>query len=227
MLLKNNLPKFPRIVPIGARALLLELGRDLDPSVNQQVHRLDSWLGDSPLWGVQEWVPAYASLLVYFDPLKVDSDEVHAWLVERLESCPNRAASPPREVDIAVQYGGTFGPDLAFVAEHTGLDIEEVVRRHTAPLYHVAMMGFTPGFAYLMGLDPQLATPRLASPRTWVPAGAVGIAGSQTGIYPLDSPGGWRLIGQTEARLFDPRRETPFLLSPGDRVRFICLGVEA
>jgi len=125
-------------------------------------------------------------------------------------------------VEIAVRYGGEDGPDLAFVAEYHDLNPVEVVRRHTAQTYHVGMMGFTPGFAYLMGLDPNLATPRLSTPRIVVPAGSVGIAGEQTGVYPLESPGGWRLIGRTDRTLFDPQYEPHFLFSPGDKVRFVA-----
>ncbi len=127
----------------------------------------------------------------------------------------------PRRVEVPVVYGGEFGPDLEFVARHNGLSPEEVIRRHTARDYPVYLVGFTPGFPYLGGLDETIAAPRLSSPRPRVPAGSVGIAGQQTGIYSVDSPGGWRLIGWTPLRLFDPLRHPPALLAPGDVVRFV------
>ena len=126
-----------------------------------------------------------------------------------------------RTVEIPTLYGGENGPDLSFVAEHNGLTVEEVVRIHSSRDYPVYMMGFTPGFPYLGGMDGRIAAPRLNSPRTNVPAGSVGIAGEQTGIYPMESPGGWQIIGRTETTLFDPNHEKPFLLAPGDQVRFV------
>jgi KipI family sensor histidine kinase inhibitor len=210
----------PRISPVGESAVLIELGDVLDPAVNRRVRALDRWLAADPLAGVLTWVPGYISLLVYYDPLVCTDEDVCAWLLARWECCPPEVAGHANRVTIPVRYGGVDGPDLNFVAKSHRLSPEEVVRRHTAPVYRVGMMGFTPGFAYLMGLDPGLETPRLANPRTHVPAGSVGIAGGQTGVYPLDSPGGWQLIGRTALALFDPSREEPFLLSPGDEVRF-------
>jgi len=174
----------------------------------------------NPLRGVREWVPAYSSVLVIFDPLLVEISKVKSWLKDCLENISDIDAGKTRKLIIPVHYGGENGPDLAYVASYNHLSPGEVVRRHTAQTYHVGMMGFTPGFAYLLGLDPSLATPRLKSPRTLVPAGSVGIAGGQTGIYPLESPGGWQLIGRTEMALFDPDHPPYFLLSPGDEVQF-------
>jgi KipI family sensor histidine kinase inhibitor len=126
-------------------------------------------------------------------------------------------------VEIPVRYGGTYGPDLVDVAAHSGLSIEAVIELHVQPVYTVAMLGFAPGFAYLLGLPETLATPRLATPRLRVPPGSVGIADAQTGVYALKTPGGWRIIGRTDLALFDPARESPFTLQAGDRVRFIPL----
>jgi KipI family sensor histidine kinase inhibitor len=216
---RHNL--FPRFSPVGDSALLIEFGEVLSPAVNKRVHVLDDWLRKAPLPGVMTWVPGYASLLIIYDPLKLRMPQIHEWLQERWSTCPERVDRHPEWVEVPVRYGGEDGPDLAFVADFHHLTQAEVVARHTAPVYRVGMMGFTPGFAYLLGLDPGLATPRLANPRTFVPAGSVGIAGAQTGIYPMDSPGGWQIIGKTARVLFDRDHEPHFLLSPGDEVRFV------
>ncbi|MBG0770169.1 MAG: 5-oxoprolinase subunit PxpB [Anaerolineaceae bacterium] len=212
----------PRIVPAGEAAVLIELGEVLDSGINQQVYALDEWLGVEPLDGILTRVPGFCSILIAYDPLKLTYSDVTTWLAGRLDSCPVANHRQPKQVVIPVHYGGENGPDLSNVARIHRMTPEEVVRRHTDLTYTVGMMGFTPGFAYLMGLDPELTTPRLTNPRTQVPAGAVGIAGEQTGIYPLESPGGWQLIGRTDLVLYDPQQESPFLLAPGDRVRFVA-----
>lgn len=212
----------PRIAPVGEAAALIELGEMLDSGINRQVYALDEWLGESPLDGILTRVPGFCSILIAYDPLKLTYSEVAAWLAERLDSCPAANQRQAKQVVIPVHYGGENGPDLVNVAQIHRMTPEEVISRHAGPIYTVGMMGFTPGFAYLMGLDPELATPRLTNPRTIVPAGAVGIAGAQTGVYPLESPGGWQLIGRTDLVLYDPQHESPFLLSPGDQVRFVA-----
>ncbi|MCB2209328.1 5-oxoprolinase subunit PxpB [bacterium] len=217
----NPLERIPRLSAVGESAVLIEFGKLLDPAVNDRVRVLDRWSAADTLPGVLSWVPGYISLLVYFDPLICTDEAVRAWLLARWESCPQDEPGQAKRVQIPVHYGGEDGPDLEFVAKLHRLSPAEVIRRHTAPIYRVGMMGFTPGFAYLLGLDPGLETPRLANPRTRVPAGSVGIAGGQTGVYPLESPGGWQLIGRTTLALFDPAREEPFLLAPGDEVRFV------
>ena len=211
---------FPKFNPVGESAVLFELDEDLSPAINRRVHALDSCMQANSLQGVREWVPAYSSVLVIFDPLLVEISKVKSWLKDCLENISDIDAGKTRKLIIPVHYGGENGPDLAYVASYNHLSPGEVVRRHTAQTYHVGMMGFTPGFAYLLGLDPSLTTPRLKSPRTLVPAGSVGIAGGQTGIYPMESPGGWQLIGRTEMALFDPDQPPYFLLSPGDEVQF-------
>jgi KipI family sensor histidine kinase inhibitor len=217
---KNNI--FPRYYPVGDSALLLELGESLQPEINNKIHALDDWMKQYPLRGVETWVPAYASILVKYDPLKVTFLDVNNWVKACIGQCPSGRVRPAKQVEIMVSYGGEDGPDLAFVAEYHNISPAEVVSKHTAQIYRVGMMGFTPGFAYLVGLEPDLAAPRLSTPRTAVPAGSVGIAGEQTGIYPLESPGGWRLIGRTDRMLFDPHHDPYFLLSPGDEVRFVA-----
>ena len=210
-----------RAAPLGDAALLLELGAEIDPALNARVHALAVQLLAAPLPGVSEVTPAYTSLLVHYDPLLLDYADVRDWALAQAERSQAQVARPARVVEVPVRYGGADGPDLDFVAQHCGLTPAGVVRLHCAAEYRVYMMGFTPGFAYLGGLDARLAAPRLETPRTLIPAGSVGIAGMQTGIYPLDSPGGWRLIGRTSLRLFDPAADPPCLLAPGDVVKFV------
>lgn len=214
---------YPRFSPVGDSALLIELDGEMSPTTNARVFALDARMRQSSLPGVVEWVPAYVSLLVLYDPMQVTLRGVYQWVQEQLDCRLNDWDQKPKRVEIAVRYGGVDGPDLGFVARFHELSLADVVEKHTAQVYRVGMMGFTPGFAYLSGLDPDLATPRLSTPRTLVPAGSIGIAGSQTGIYPLESPGGWQLIGRTDRGLFDPDHAPHFLLSPGDEVRFIPL----
>jgi len=219
---------FAHIVPLGDSAVRVALGERIDPALNQQVRALAQRLSQSAPPGVTEAVGAYASLTVHFDLMRLDTSRVTAWiepLLGGLEQQPARqvAEHPPRMVEIPVHYGGEHGPDLAFVAQHAGLTEAEVVAIHSAGAYPVYMMGFTPGFPYLGGLDARIAAPRLPSPRSAVPAGSVGIAGQQTGIYSLPSPGGWRLIGWAPLRLFDPAADPPALLQAGDVVRFVAL----
>ena len=199
-----------KLRPAGERGLLVELD-DLET-----VHRLHAALRDLDPPGVVELVPGYRTLLVVAGPGSAGAlDELAAGLPE-LELPPaGEVAGEP--VEIPVSYDGE---DLPEVASLTGLDAEEVVRRHTAPEYTVAFLGFSPGFPYLVGLDPALEVPRRDTPRTSIPAGSVGLAGGQTGIYPTASPGGWQLIGRTDVTLFDPERDPPALLAPGSRLRF-------
>jgi KipI family sensor histidine kinase inhibitor len=203
-----------RLRPAGERALLVEL-EDLEA-----VHRLHAALRRRDPPGVVELVPGYRTLLVVADPARAGALDELAAALPGLELPPAEAlAGEP--VEIPVRYDGE---DLEEVAGLTGLDAEEVVRRHTAPEYTVAFLGFSPGFPYLVGLDPALEVPRRDTPRTAIPAGSVGLAGNQTGIYPTASPGGWQLIGRTEAVLFDPGRDPPALLAPGARLRFTVAG---
>jgi KipI family sensor histidine kinase inhibitor len=211
----------PRFLPAGDAALVVEFGEEIDLEVNRRVHALAHTLGENAPPGLGEAVPSYRSLLVHYDPLRLADGEVRALVRAALARSQASPPPEPRLVEIPTAYGGEFGPDIAFVAAHNGLTVEEVVALHSGAVYTVYMLGFTPGFPYLGGLPARLATPRLATPRQVVPAGSVGIAGPQTGIYPLATPGGWRLIGRTSAVMFDPRHEPPALLQPGDRVRFV------
>ena len=199
-----------RVRPVGERGLLVEV-EELET-----VHRLHAALRQLAPPGVVELVPAYRTVLIVAEPDRAGVlDELAAALPE-LELPPAEAVAGDT-VEVPVRYDGE---DLPEVARLTGLSAEEVVRHHTAPEYTVAFLGFSPGFPYLVGLDPALEVPRRDTPRTSIPAGSVGLAGNQTGIYPTASPGGWQLIGRTELKLFDPGRDPPALLAPGARLRF-------
>lgn len=205
--------------------MLLTLGERVELSLNRRVHALARAAAANPLPGMGPAIPGYSSLLVRYDPLRLTYSQAATWL-EHIQAAEVEINIPPRRVEIPVRYGGEGGPDLAFVAAHNHLSQAEVVRIHAARVYPVFLMGFTPGFPYLGGLDPSIAAPRLETPRPLVPAGSVGIAGEQTGIYPLPSPGGWRIIGRTHLRLFDLDRDPPFLLAPGDEIVFTPTAVE-
>lgn len=214
----------PRILPLGDATVLVQFGDEIEPAVNGRVHALAALLEASPPEGLIETVPAYGTLLVHYDPLLISFTQMREILRGRLtqveETAGNRSI-PRRRLEVPVRYGGGHGPDLESVAQHLHLSVGQVVRLHSERTYTVYMMGFTPGFPYMGKLDEALVMPRLETPRTRVPAGTVAIAGSQTGIYPIASPGGWRLIGWTPLRLFDPAADSPFLFAPGDEVKFL------
>ena len=225
----DSLP-LPRLYPLGDAAVVLELGQAIAPATQQLVQAFAKVLARHPPPGLREVVPAFTTLTVYYDPLVLfelgaaSPYEQMASALQRLLPAARAALAdyePGPLVEIPVCYGGEFGPDLALVASHAQLAAEEVIARHAQPEYLVHMVGFAPGFPYLGGLDARLATPRRAQPRPLVPAGAVGIAGVQTGVYSLPTPGGWQLIGRTPLRLFDPSRAQPSLLQAGDRLRFV------
>jgi len=174
-----------------------------------------------PPTGILNLHPAYASVLIDFDPHRLSHDAVEALVRQRMAAPEARATRDTRTIEIPVCYGGTFGPDLEDVARHAGLTAARVVELHAAAQYLVYFLGFSPGFPYLGGLPPELATPRLAAPRKVVPAGSVAIGGSQTGVYSVDSPGGWRIIGRTALRLFDAAADPPARFRIGDTVRFV------
>jgi len=212
----------------GERALVVELGDGIDPEVNSRVHWLARAIAGRLQDRIIEVVPTYRSLLVRHDPLRVPrtrlAREIEALLADMPADVERDAQG--RTVHVPACYGGDLGPDLESVARHQGLDAAEVVAIHAAGTYQVFMLGFTPGFPYLGGMSKRIAAPRLETPRERVPAGSIGIGGEQTGIYPVESPGGWRLIARTPLRLFDPRAPSPFLLAPGDRLRFAPIGRE-
>ena len=211
----------PRLLPLGDSSLLIRFGDEIEPALNQRVHDLDALLREDQIPGVIETIPAYATLLLHYDPLVLTYAQAADWVNAELTRVSTTVIRKPRRIEVPVRYGGEYGPDLDFVASQHHISAQEVIRLHTGCEYTVYMMGFTPGFAYMGRLDERIATPRLETPRVKVKAGSVGIAGAQTGIYPIDSPGGWRLIGWTSMPLFDLNTEPPFLFSPGDTVRFV------
>lgn len=213
----------PRFLPAGDKALVVELGNTISPDVNRRIRDLVLAIERRRIEGIVDLVPTYRSLLVYCDPLRlslVDLEREIGALERHLGETP---LPPPKVVAIPTCYGGWFGPDMESVASHCNLAADEVIRIHTSADYLVYMMGFTPGFTYLGGMSEKIAAPRLKTPRTLIPAGSVGIAQQQTGIYPVDSPGGWQLIGRTPVRLFDPRRDPPVVVEAGDYIRFTAV----
>ncbi|WKZ47201.1 MAG: 5-oxoprolinase subunit PxpB [Anaerolineales bacterium] len=219
----------PRIVPLGDSSALALMGNEIDLDINQRVHALAKLIEASAIEGIIETVPSYAALLVHYDPLILSFSQIKTIVQEKISQIREtvkrkaRQARPEhgRRVEVPVRYGGEHGVDLESVARHLRLRVEDVIRIHSEKIYTVYMMGFTPGYPYMGKLDGRLIMPRLETPRTRVPTGTVAIAGSQTGIYSVESPGGWNLIGWTPLKLFDPESDSPFLFSPGDEVKFI------
>lgn len=215
-------PSYPRILPCGDAALAVEFGDRVDEAINGRVLSLDRAVADATIPGITETVPTYRSLLVHYDPLVVSYADLGAQLLSMAQAATAEIAAR-RRWRVPVVYGGEFGIDLEAVAARHGVSPDEIVRRHTAGHYYVAMLGFMPGFAYLAGLDPQLATPRRDDPRTMTPSGTISIGGVQAGIQCLAGPSGWHLLGRTPVRTYHPRREPVFLVEPGDAVTFYAI----
>lgn len=206
----------------GESMLLVELGAAIDPVINERAILLAARIRSRRARGIRDVAPGYCTVGVHFDPLQTDLAALeHAIQVEysAIEAVDAIAGRPV--IEIPVQYGGDGGPDLVAVAQFAGCTEQEVIARHSGVTYRVYMLGFVPGFSYMGRVDPNIAAPRHRVPRERVAAGSVGIAGGQTGVYPVDSPGGWQLIGRTDRVMFDPNREQPSLLAPGDLVRFV------
>ncbi len=213
------------IRPASDRSLLVAFGDEISLESHHRVFHLTRRL--LGVRGILNLHPAYASVLIEYDPRLVESAAMEALVHRKMaETADLQTVEAPRTVKIPVRYGGEFGPDLDDVAQHTGLSPERVVELHSSAEYLVYFLGFAPGFAYLGGLPTELATPRISSPRKRVPAGSVAIGGNQTGVYPIDSPGGWRIIGRTSVKLFDPGAAEPVLLRMGDRLRFLAISQE-
>ena len=211
-----------RAVFAGDSSVVLRLDGQIDPDVNARAIGIAETLQSRQYPGVHDVVPTYRSVAVYFDPLRADLTQ----LMEALTSLGASVQAEPRSrpvAEVPVCYGGEFGPDLADVASFAGCPESAVIDRHAGLTYRVFMLGFVPGFAYMGTVHPSIRLGRHATPRVRVPAGSVGIAGFQTGIYPMDTPGGWRLIGRTPLKPFDPARPDPFLFAPGDSVRFVAV----
>ena len=218
-----------RIVAAGDAAVIVELENRIDPVVNETAIALAKAIQTAAVPGVRDVVPTYRSVAIHFDPLRTDYDalvaRVNTWMVDgspNLEGA-RRANGVPSPVRVPVCYAGEFGPDLSDVAAFAAVSEAEAVRLHTSRIYRVFMLGFMPGFPYMGIVDQRIAAPRLSTPRVRVPVGSVGIAGMQTGIYSVSTPGGWRIIGRTPLKPFDLSRGEPVLFKPGDAVQFYAI----
>lgn len=214
-----DMNKPPHIKPCGDAALVIEYGDTVDAALNRRVLALDAYLTRHPVAGISETVPTYRSLLVHYDPIRLDYADLSAALLEAAAMSGSDSATGTRW-RIPVVYGGEYGVDLAAIAARHHMSETEVIRRHSAGIYRVYMLGFMPGFAYLGGLDPALATPRRDDPRLETPAGTISIGGVQAGVQCLAAPSGWHLLGRTPVRTYQPGREPMFLVEPGDEVMF-------
>ncbi|MCU0560009.1 MAG: 5-oxoprolinase subunit PxpB [Desulfobacterales bacterium] len=204
----------------GDRGLLVEFGNAIDSEINRKIRTMAIALGKNPPSGIVEYIPTYRSIIVIYDPLKTNAAMLQQQVIALEKQLAEIPIPPPETVEVPVCYGGEFGPEIEFVAKTHGLSVDDVIRIHSEAEYQVYMIGFTPGFPFLGGLPESLHTPRLQTPRKAVPAGSVGIANNQTGVYPIESPGGWQLIGRTPLRIFDQQRAAPFLIKAGDRLKF-------
>ena len=214
----------PTISPVGDCAISIDFGQVIDPKINRHIRQIIEQIKGLQLDGIVELVPTYCALLVQYDAMVYTYSDICRILEPTLqESVTDSANELVTIVEIPTVYGGEFGPDLGFVASYNHLSEAEVVSIHSGTDYLVYMLGFIPGFTYLGGMDPRIATPRLSSPRTLIPAGSVGIAGEQTGTYPSDSPGGWQIIGRTPVTMYDMSKEQAALLQAGDYVRYVSI----
>ncbi|MCP4721862.1 MAG: 5-oxoprolinase subunit PxpB [Desulfobacteraceae bacterium] len=205
----------------GDKGLLVEFGEGIDPKVNAKVRAMSIAMERQKPVGVSQIIPTYRSLLFIYDPGTTNPDKLCPAIEEVENSLETLETKPPKIVEIPVCYGGEFGPDIKNVQKEHALTADQVIKLHSAPSYLIYMVGFTPGFPFLGGLDEKLFTPRLSTPRMHVPQGSVGIANNQTGMYPIASPGGWQIIGRTPLKLFAPDRAAPFLYKAGDKIKFV------
>lgn len=212
----------PTISPVGDRAISIDFGQVIDPTINRHIRQTIERIKELQLEGIIELVPTYCALLVEYDAMLYSYSEICNIIEPTLEEgMTNTTNELVTVVEVPTVYGGEFGPDLSFVASHNHLSEDEVISIHSGTDYLVYMLGFIPGFTYLGGMDSRIATPRLSSPRTLIPAGSVGIAGEQTGTYPSDSPGGWKIIGRTPVTMYDMSKAQAALLKAGDYVRYV------
>ncbi|MDR0696762.1 MAG: 5-oxoprolinase subunit PxpB [Christensenellaceae bacterium] len=220
MNLKSNISDI-KYFPVADSGVRMDFGKKIDRDINDSVMKIYNAVKAKPFCGVYEIIPSYCSILFIYDPLLTNYNKIVANLQRLLRSENSNNSLKSKLVYIPVCYGGDFGEDINDVANHTKISVDKIIEMHSSPEYLIYMLGFLPGFAYLGGLPPQLTTPRLKNPRTKITAGSVGIGGEQTGIYPLDSPGGWRLIGRTPIKPYDPYRDNPFLFRAGDYIKFV------
>ena len=220
--MQNNI----KILTAGDSSILVEFGKVISPEINRKITAMVQLMKMQHIEGVVDIIPAFCSLLINYDPRVISYEEIKERMQHLLKMDAKMDEGKKKIYEIPVCYGGEFGPDIANIAQHAGLTEEEVIKIHSSRDYLIYMLGFLPGFCYLGGLDERIHTPRLANPRIKISAGSVGIGGSQTGIYPLDSPGGWQLMGMTPVKTYDPDREVPILLEAGDYIRFIPIDEE-
>ena len=210
-----------RYLMSGDKGLVIEFGNEISEETNTKVRNLYLAIQKSKMPGIYEMVPTYRSLLIQYNPLEIEISKLVEKLTELEKTLDSIDLPKPRIIEIPTIYGGEFGEDLKFVSEHNGISEDEVIKIHSSVDYRIYMLGFSPGFPYLGGMSEKIETPRLKTPRTRIPGGSVGIAGKQTGIYPMESPGGWQLIGRTPIKLYDPKRQIPIILQAGDYIRFV------
>ncbi|WP_319202440.1 5-oxoprolinase subunit PxpB [uncultured Ilyobacter sp.] len=213
--------KKTRYLNSGEKALVIEFGNKISEEVNSKVRSMTIAIEKEGIEGIIEVTPTYRSITVHYDPMKI----TYTYLLEQFQSLENNIGKIdiplPEIIEIPTFYGGSLGPDIANVAQHNSISIDEVISIHSSKEYLIYMLGFTPGFPYLGGMDEKISTPRLGTPRTKIKKGSVGIAGSQTGIYPTESPGGWQIIGKTPLELYNAFNDSPILLDSGNYIKFV------
>jgi inhibitor of KinA len=210
-----------KFLPSGDSSIVMEFGNSISPKINAKIRNMVDSIDKASLKGIVEIIPTYRSIQIIYNPMEITYDSLLENLIKLENTLDTAKLAKTRIIEIPTIYGGEYGPDIEFVAQHNKITIEEVINIHTSTDYLLYMLGFTPGFGYLGGMNPKIETPRLKVPRTKIPAGSVGIADKQTGIYPIDSPGGWQLIGRTPIKLYDPFENPPVLLNAGDYIRFV------
>ena len=212
-----------KLLTAGDSSILLQFGNTIDPAINRKIAATVQLMREQHINGVTDVIPAFCSLLINYDPRVISYEQIKRRMEALVKIDVTAGDTRKRVFEIPVCYGGEYGADIRNIADHAGLSVEEVIQIHTSRDYLIYMLGFLPGFTYLGGLDERIHTPRLANPRIRIPAGSVGIGGSQTGIYPMDSPGGWQLMGMTPVKTYDPDREVPILVEAGDYIRFVAI----
>lgn len=216
-----------KFLKAGDSALIIELGNEISPIINYNLKKITDYLDSLNHKAIKDLLPTYRSIIVYYDPMMISFDELKEMVEKNCVVDDSQMLSVKKEIiEVPVLYGGEYGPDIENIASHNNLTIEEVIDIHTSGEYLVYMLGFTPGFPYLGGMDKRIATPRLTTPRTKIPAGSVGIAGEQTGLYPIESPGGWQLLGRTPLNFFDSAKENPFIVAAGQYIKFKAITEE-
>ncbi|MTI70454.1 MAG: 5-oxoprolinase subunit PxpB [Firmicutes bacterium] len=215
-----------RYLPSGDSSLIIEVGNEISENINKKIRDLVYCINKAKIKGIVELIPTYSTILISYDPIKISFNGLVEKLKEVEKNMKEIKLPEALVIHIPTLYGGEYGKDIQYVSKHNNITAKEVIKIHSEAKYLVYMLGFTPGFPYLGGMSEKISTPRLKTPREKIPAGSVGIAGSQTGIYPIDSPGGWRLIGRTPIKLFNLDREKEVLLKAGDYLKFYPIDEE-